>query len=175
MRYKKIFLPKEIDELKSLKVGEWLLLNGPIFSARDQACKLLVDLIKEGKGIPLELKNSLIYHMGPSPTPPGRVSGSAGPTTSKRMDPFVSWLLSQGIVGFIGKGKRDKETEMYFKKYKGVYLVTVGGAGAYLGDKIKKMEIFAFPELGPEAIYYLEVEDFPAMVAIDSEGNSFWK
>ncbi len=172
---KRIYIPEEIKKLEEVEVGEWILLNGVLYSARDQACKKLVDMIDKGVELPFSLKDIIIYHMGPSPAPPGRVVGSAGPTTSKRMDPFVAELMRNGVKGFIGKGMRSKEVIEAIKKYKGFYLVTVGGAGAYLGDRIKNMEVLAFPELGPEAIYYLEVFDFPAMMAIDSKGNSFWK
>lgn len=171
---KKIYLPEDIKELEDLGIGEWLLLNGIIYSARDQACKMLIEKIKEDKEIPFSLENIIIYHMGPSPAPPGRIIGSAGPTTSRRMDPFVSELMAYGVKGFIGKGMRNKEVVEAIKRYKGIYMVTIGGAGAYLGEKIKKVEVIAFPELGPEAIYLLEVSDFPVMVAIDSKGNNFW-
>lgn len=171
---KSIYLPEDVNKLEGLVVGEWVLLNGVIYSARDQACKILVELIQKGEKISFSLKDIIIYHMGPSPAPPGRVVGSAGPTTSKRMDPFVFELMKNGVKGFIGKGMRGKEVVEAIKKHKGIYFVTIGGAGAYLGDKIKKMEVVAFPELGPEAMYLLEIVDFPAMVAIDSKGNSFW-
>lgn len=171
---KTLHLPEDVKKLEDLVVGEWVLLNGVIYSARDQACKILVELVQSGQKIPFSLKDILIYHMGPSPAPPGRVVGSAGPTTSKRMDPFVYELMKNGVKGFIGKGMRSNEVIESIRKYKGIYLVTIGGAGAYLGNKITRMELVAFPELGPEAIYLLEIVDFPAMVAIDSKGNSYW-
>ncbi|ACI19189.1 FumA C-terminus/TtdB family hydratase beta subunit [Dictyoglomus thermophilum] len=172
---KKIHLPEDIGKLEEISVGEWILLNGALYSARDQACKRIVDMLEKGLKPPINLKDIIIYHMGPSPAPPGRVVGSAGPTTSKRMDPFVAKLMKNGVKGFIGKGLRGREVIEAIRKYKGFYLVTVGGAGAYLGDRIKSMKVVAFPELGPEAVYYLEVLDFPVLMAIDSKGNSFWE
>ncbi|HOP94875.1 MAG TPA: FumA C-terminus/TtdB family hydratase beta subunit [Dictyoglomaceae bacterium] len=170
---REINLEKDIAVLKELNVGEWISISGVIYAARDQACKRLSEILIKGFNPPITLSNSLIYHTGPSPINLCGVC-SAGPTTSVRMDPFVEILLSCGVIGFIGKGKRSKEIIEHFKKYKGIYLVTVGGAGAYLGSRIEKIQIVAFEDLGPEAVYYLEVKDFPAMVAIDSKGRSFW-
>lgn len=171
---RKIELPLKEEDILSLKVGEWVELNGPCYSARDSAHKRIFETLERGEKLPLNLKGITIYYMGPSPTPPGRIIGSAGPTTSKRMDPFTPKLLSLGVKGLIGKGKRSKEVKDAIKKFKGIYFVTVGGAGAYLSKRIKKIELVAYEDLGPEAIYYLELFHFPAMVAIDSYGEDFF-
>ncbi|MGB9857222.1 MAG: FumA C-terminus/TtdB family hydratase beta subunit [Dictyoglomaceae bacterium] len=172
---RKIKLPLKEEDILNLKVGEWVELNGPCYSARDAAHKRIIEALEKGERLPIDLKGITIYYMGPSPTPPGRIIGSCGPTTSKRMDPFTPKLLSLGVKGFIGKGKRSKEVKIAIKKYKGIYFVTVGGAGAYLSERIKRAEIVAYEDLGPEAIYYLELINFPAMVAIDSQGEDFFE
>ena len=162
---KKIKLPitdKKI--LKSLKEGDFVYLSGCVYSARDATHKKLLEYIKSGKKLPLDIKNASFYYMGPSPARPGQVSGSAGPTTSRRMDSYTEPLLRHGLKVMIGKGERTEEVKKAIKKYGAVYFGTVGGAGAYLAKCIKKMECAAFPELGPEALYRLELEDFPAIL-----------
>ncbi len=171
---RKIELPLKEDDILSLKVGEWVELSGPCYSARDSAHKRIFEALEKGERLPINLKGSTIYYMGPTPTPPGRVIGSCGPTTSKRMDPFTPRFLSFGVKGFIGKGKRGKEVREAIEKFKGIYFVTIGGAGAYLSEKIKDMKLVAYEDLGPEAIYYLELYRFPVMVAIDSYGEDFF-
>ncbi|MCS7201638.1 MAG: FumA C-terminus/TtdB family hydratase beta subunit [Dictyoglomus sp.] len=171
---KKIELPLKEEDILNLKVGEWVELNGPCYSARDSAHRRICEALEKGEKLPIDLKGITIYYMGPSPAPPGRIIGSCGPTTSKRMDPFTPKLLSLGVKGFIGKGKRNIEVRDAIKNFKGIYFVTIGGAGAYLSEKIKKIELVAYEDLGPEAIYYLELFHFPVMVAIDSYGRDFF-
>lgn len=161
---RKIFLPLTKDIIKTLKQGEMVLLSGPVLTARDAAHKRLRDALKEGKKIPVVLKGETIYHVGPTPHRKGEVIGSCGPTTSSRMDPFTPLLLKHGLIGMIGKGERSKEVNLAIKKHKAVYFITIGGAGAYLSEKVKSARVVAYKDLGPEAIYRLEVEDFPVIV-----------
>jgi fumarate hydratase subunit beta len=162
---------KVVSDLKS---GDRVLLNGVIYTGRDAAHKLLVEMLDRGETLPLDIKEQIFYYVGPCPAKPGTVIGSAGPTTSGRMDPYTPKLLQQGLKGMIGKGLRSKEVVDAIVKHKAVYFATVGGAGALLAESIKEAEILAFPELGPEAIYKLRVENFPAIVVIDSEGNDLY-
>ncbi|MEO0258832.1 MAG: FumA C-terminus/TtdB family hydratase beta subunit [candidate division WOR-3 bacterium] len=165
---------KESDLLK-LSVGDLVLLTGKIYTARDAAHKKLKELIEKGDFDLFELNGAVIYYCGPTPAPPGRVIGSAGPTTSYRMDPYVPLLLSKGVKGFIGKGKRSIEVKVSLSKFKGIYFIATGGAGALLSTKVKSSKLIAFPDLGPEAIYELEVENFPLIVGIDFEGNDIYE
>lgn len=160
---RKIFLPLTKDIIKTLRQGEQVLLSGPLLTARDAAHKRLADALKRGKKIPVSLKGETMYYTGPTPNRKGEVIGSCGPTTSSRMDPFTPLLLKHGIVGMIGKGERSKETAAAIKKHGAVYFITIGGAGAYLSEKVKSAEIIAYEDLGPEAIYRLEIRDFPAI------------
>lgn len=137
-------------------------INGELYIARDQAHKKLVELIKNGKKLPFQLEGQIIYYCGPTPERKGEIIGSAGPTTSKRMDPFTPILLEHGLKGMIGKGTRSKEVMDAIKKHNAVYFVTYGGAGAYLRQFILKNELVAYPELGPEAIRKITVKNFPA-------------
>ena len=161
---RKIVLPLTKDIIKTLKQGEIVLLSGPVLTARDAAHKRLRDALKEGKKIPVVLKGETIYYVGPSPHRKGEVIGSCGPTTSSRMDPFTPLLLKHGLIGMIGKGERSKEVNLAIKKHKAVYFITIGGAGAYLSEKVKSAKVVAYKDLGPEAIYRLEVRDFPVIV-----------
>lgn len=163
---RKISLPLTKDIIKTLRQGEQVLLSGPLLTARDAAHKRLADALKKGKKIPVSLKGETIYYTGPTPNRKGEVIGSCGPTTSSRMDPFTPLLLKHGIVGMIGKGERSKETAASIKKHGAVYFITIGGAGAYLSEKVKSAEIIAYEDLGPEAIYRLTVEDFPAITEV---------
>jgi fumarate hydratase subunit beta len=163
---RKISLPLTRDIIKTLKPGEQVLLSGILLTARDAAHKRLVDSLMSGRNIPVSIEGETIYYTGPTPARPGEVIGSCGPTTSARMDPFTPVLLKHGLIGMIGKGERSKEVKKAIKKYKAVYFITIGGAGAYLSKKIKSAEIIAYRDLGPEAIYRLTVEDFPAIVDI---------
>ncbi|MCM8770602.1 MAG: FumA C-terminus/TtdB family hydratase beta subunit [Candidatus Omnitrophica bacterium] len=168
---KRIFLPLSKEIIKNLKAAEELLLNGIIYTARDQAHKRLVEAIKKRKKLPIDLKNQVIYYCGPTPTPKGRVIGSCGPTTAARLDKFTPDLLKAGVRGMIGKGRRSDKVKAAIKKYKAVYFLAPAGLGALLSTKVKSKELVAYPELGPEAIYRLKVRDFPVIVGIDAKGK----
>ena len=163
---RKIFLPLTKDVIKTIRQGEQVLLNGSVLTARDEAHKRLADTLKAGKRIPVSLKGETIYYVGPTPHRKGEIIGSCGPTTSSRMDPFTPLFLKHGLLGMIGKGQRSKEVELAIKKYKAVYFITFGGAGAYLSEKVKALKVIAYKDLGPEAIYKLEVKDFPAIAEV---------
>ncbi len=160
--------------VKDLKVGQVLSLNGTIYTARDQAHKRLVEALKKGQKLPLDLKGQLIYYCGPTQTPKGKIIGSCGPTTSSRMDEFTPDLLRIGLKGMIGKGNRSKEVIAAIKKYKAAYFVTFAGCGALLSRFVTKKELVAYKDLGPEAIYKLEVRNFPLVVAIDPQGKNIF-
>ncbi|MDR3177708.1 MAG: Fe-S-containing hydro-lyase [Campylobacteraceae bacterium] len=171
----KITAPFDKETLKKLKAGDNVLITGTIIAARDAAHKALTEALERGEKLPVELKNETIYYLGPSPAKPGEVIGAAGPTTSGRMDKYTPAILDLGVVGMIGKGYRSKDVINSIIKNGAVYMVAIGGAGALIAKTIKKYEVLAYPELGPEAIAKLTVEDFPAIVAIDSEGNNFYE
>jgi len=162
---------KKID---TLKAGQEFFLSGTIYTARDQAHKRLVEAVKSGKRLPIELEGAIIYYCGPTQTPKGKIIGSCGPTTSSRMDTFAPLLLAKGLKAMIGKGARSKEVKEAIRKYKGVYFVTYAGCGALLSKYVKKVEVAAYRDLGPEAILKLEVKDFPLIVAIDANGGSIY-
>jgi len=172
---RKIYLPLTKDVVSSLKIGDELLLSGTIYTARDAAHKRLYELISKNKKLPIDIDGVVIYYCGPAPAKKNKPIGSCGPTTSKRMDAFTPALLLQGMAAMIGKGRRSKDVIASIKKNKGVYLIAIGGAGAYLADKVKRSELICYEDLGPEAIYKLWVEDFPVVVGIDSKGNSIFK
>lgn len=161
---KKIYLPLTAQDIKNLRTGQEALLSGTVYTARDQAHKRLVELLKNKKRLPVDLRKSVIYYCGPTKTRPGAVIGSCGPTTSARMDAFTPILIKAGLRAMIGKGGRSKDVIGAIKKYKAVYFITIGGAGAYLSKKVKKAKVAAFRDLGPEAIYRLEVKDFPVII-----------
>jgi len=167
--------PLSEKDIKPLKIGDKVSVSGKIYTARDAAHKKLIGLIMAGRPLPIDVKGQVIFYCGPSPARPGAVTGSAGPTTSSRMDRFTAPLLKAGIKATIGKGKRGKEAVSAMKKHKAVYLAATGGAGALLSKRIKRARVAAYPELGPEAIYELEVENFPAIVANDMKGNDIFK
>ncbi len=167
--------PLTDEDIEKLKCGDVVNLSGTIYTARDAAHKRLVDLINEGKELPFELQGSVIYFVGPTPPKPGDPIGSAGPTTSYRMDSYSPTLLKHGSKGMIGKGKRNQEVRDACKKYKGVYFGATGGAGALLGKQIKSAEVIAYPELGPEAIRKLEVDGFPVTVVNDMYGCDLYE
>lgn len=171
---KKITAPFTKDVAKTLKVGDEVLLSGVIFTARDAAHKRLFDIIKSGKRIPLNIKDAVIYYAGPTPARPGRPIGSCGPTTSSRMDAFTPALIRLGLTGMIGKGDRSIEVRRAIKSASAVYFLATGGIGALLSTKVKSSKTVLFGELGPEAVYRLEVVDFPLIVGIDSKGNSIY-
>lgn len=167
-----IRLPLNDKDIRTLKVGDTVSITGTLFTARDAAHKKFIELIRQGKDLPFDIKNQIIYYTGPTPARQGMVIGSCGPTTAYRMDPYTPQLLERGLKGMIGKGGRGKEVVEAIKKHKAVYFLAVGGAGALIAKTIKKADVIAFPELGPEAVLRLEVENFPAFVAIDSNGKS---
>jgi fumarate hydratase subunit beta len=171
----KIKAPFGKDVAKKLKAGDNVLISGTIIAARDAAHKVMTETLARGEKLPVELENETIYYLGPSPAKPGQVIGAAGPTTSGRMDKYTPTILSLGVSGMVGKGYRSKEVVDSIVKNGAVYMVAIGGAGALISQTIKKYEILAYPELGPEAVARLTVEDFPAIVAIDSEGNNFYE
>lgn len=171
----KIQAPFTKEVAKKLKAGDNVLISGTIIAARDAAHKVLTEALSRGEKLPVELQNETIYYLGPSPAKPNQVIGAAGPTTSGRMDKYTPTILDLGVTGMIGKGYRSKEVIDSIIKNGAVYMVAIGGAGALISKSIKKYEILAYPELGPEAVARLTVEDFPAIVAIDSNGNSFYE
>jgi len=171
---KNISLPFSAKTIESLKTGDNLLLSGVLYVARDAAHRRMIDTLDRGESLPFDIKGQTLYYMGPSPTPPGRVIGSAGPTTSARMDPYTPRLLAAGLKGMIGKGMRSPEVKEALKKYKAVYLATVGGAGALISKTIVKSEVIAYPDLGPEAVLKLEVKDLPATVINDIYGGDLY-
>lgn len=174
MTHKKIRTPLTRDVIESLNVGDEVLLSGVIFTARDVAHKRFHEMIAKGRPIPLNLENNVIYYAGPTPPRPGRVIGSCGPTTSSRMDIFTPELLRLGLRGMIGKGDRSTEVRSAIKKYGCVYFIAIGGIGALLSTKVKSAKAILFKELGPEAVYKLEVADFPLIVGINSKGNDVY-
>ena len=168
-------VPLSREEARKLKSGDSCLLSGVIYTARDAAHKRLCERIAQGKELPFEIKDSVIYFVGPTPAQPGEVIGSAGPTTSYRMDAYSPMLIKQGQTGMIGKGKRNSDVIDAMKEYGAVYFGAIGGCGALLSRCIKKSEVIAYADLGAEAIRRLEVEDFPVTVVIDSEGNNLYE
>ena len=165
----------DIEALRKLQAGDMVFLNGYIYTARDAAHKKLFECINNNKELPIDIKDKIIYYTGPCPPIKGEIIGPAGPTTSIRMDKYTPVLMEKGLFGSIGKGARSKEVIESIKKNKGIYLATTGGAATLLGQKIIESEVIAYPELGTEAIYRFKVQDFPAIVAIDSNGNSILK
>lgn len=174
MSDKKITTPLTDEILSELKSGDKLLLSGIIYSGRDAAHKRLVELIDKGEPLPFDIKGQVIYFVGPTPARPGNPIGSAGPTTSNRMDAYSPLLIENGLKGMIGKGDRSKEVIDAMVKHKAVYLMAVGGAGALISKCIKKSKVIAYEELGPEAIREMEVEDFPVIVINDIQGNNLY-
>ena len=171
----KITAPMSREVAKSLKAGDSCLISGVIYTARDAAHKRLCELVAAGKELPFDVKDSIIYFVGPTPAKPGQAIGSAGPTTSYRMDAYSPTMIAQGQTGMIGKGKRGPEVVAAMKEHGAVYFGAIGGCGALLSKCIKKAEVVAYEDLGAEAIRRLEVEDFPAIVIIDSEGNNLYE
>lgn len=167
--------PLTDEVVENLKAGDMVLINGYVYTARDAAHKRLVELINDDAPLPFDLKGQVIYYVGPTPAPPGKVIGSAGPTTSSRMDSYTPLLLSLGLKGMIGKGQRSEEVKQAIQKYKAVYFLATGGAGALLSRHIVSAEEIAFPELGTESIKRLLLKDFPVIVAIDCHGGDIFK
>lgn len=168
----KIQTPFTADKIKNLHAGGLVLISGTIYTGRDAAHKRLVSLLDENKPLPIDFNNQVIYYTGPTPAKDGRPIGSCGPTSSYRMDPFADKLMGIGLKVMIGKGDRSESfiEDMLF--HKGIYMQTVGGAGALLSRRVKKSKVVAFHDLGPEAIYELEVEDFPVIVTYDIFGGN---
>jgi fumarate hydratase subunit beta len=160
--------------VEKLSAGDQVLISGELYTARDAAHARLVDLIHQGRPLPFELRGQVIYFVGPTPPPPGRAIGSAGPTTSYRMDSYSPLLIEHGLKGMVGKGKRSAEVVEAMKRHKAVYLAAVGGAGALISQRITAAEIVAYEDLGPEAIRRLTVEDFPAVVVNDCRGGDLY-
>lgn len=167
--------PLTAEKVKDLKAGDNVLISGTIFTGRDAAHKRLVELVEQGKELPVDLKDQIIYYVGPAPAKPGQAIGSAGPTTSYRMDAYAPTLLDLGLKGMIGKGKRSGEVVESMIKNDAVYFGAIGGAGALLSKCIKKAEVVCYEDLGAEAIRKLEVENLPVVVIIDSEGNNLYE
>ena len=172
---KYLTLPLKEEALLDLHAGDFVFLTGTIYTARDAAHKRMYDSLMAGEEIPLELTDNFIYYLGPTPAKPGEVIGSAGPTTSSRMDKYTPLLLDKGLKGMIGKGKRSQEVIDSIVKNKAVYLAAIGGAGALLSKCIKEAEVIAYDDLGTEAIRKLRVEDLPGIVIIDSQGNNLYE
>jgi len=171
----KVSTPLTEENMEKFRAGDVVYLNGVILTGRDAAHKKLFELIQEGKELPVDIKGHLIYYVGPSPAKPGQVIGSAGPTTSGRMDAYTPALLDLGLKGMIGKGLRSKEVLDSVRKNKAIYFAATGGAAALISKRIINSEVLAYPELGPEAIYRLEVEDFPVIVVNDAYGGDLYQ
>jgi fumarate hydratase subunit beta len=170
-----LITPLHDNDIVNLKSGDRVYISGIIYTARDTAHKRLVNLIEQGKELPIDIKGQIIYYVGPTPARPGNVIGAAGPTTSYRMDSLTLPLLEKGLKGMIGKGKRSDEVQKALKDYKAVYFSAVGGAAALISKCIIKSEIIAYEDLGPEAIRRLEVKKLPVVVANDCHGNDVYK
>lgn len=171
----KIKTPLTEKVILKLKAGDQLSLSGVIYTARDAAHLRLIDLLKKDKPLPIPLQGQVLYYVGPTPAKPGKIIGSAGPTTSYRMDSFTPLLLKNGLKGMIGKGARSQEVKEALQEYKGVYFAAIGGAAALISRVIKKAKVVAYPDLGPEAIRKLEVKDFPVIVINDVYGNCLYE
>ncbi|MBI5166132.1 MAG: Fe-S-containing hydro-lyase [candidate division NC10 bacterium] len=172
---KRITTPLSDEIVKDLRAGDKVLISGVLYTGRDAAHKRLFDLLQAGEKPPVDLRGHVIYYVGPTPPRPGQVIGSAGPTTSGRMDRYCPALIAQGLRGMIGKGGRSKDVIEAMKTHKAVYFGAIGGAGALLAKKIKKSEVVAYEDLGAEAIHRLEVEDFPVVVVNDIYGNDLYQ
>ena len=170
-----ITAPISDEDARSLHSGDYVYITGTIYTARDAAHKRMAEALAAGDKLPIDMKNNIIYYMGPSPAREGQVIGSAGPTTSSRMDKYTPLMLEHGLKGMIGKGKRSEQVIASMVKNKAVYFAAIGGAGALLSKCIKKAEIIAYEDLGTEAIRKLEVEKLPAIVVIDSKGNNLYE
>lgn len=166
--------PLSDEDVEKLRIGDRILISGIIYTGRDAAHKRLLDLLKGGKNLPFDIKGQIIYYVGPTPAKPGQIFGSAGPTTSYRMDAYAPLLIEKGLKGMIGKGMRSEAVKDAMMKYKAIYFAATGGAGALLAKRVKKAEVVAYEDLGPEAIRRLEVEDLPVIVVNDVRGNDLY-
>ncbi len=175
MELKHIHTPLTKEVIRSLSAGEPVLLTGTVYTARDAAHARLAELMSRNKPLPMDLDGQIIYYAGPAPTPPGKVIGSVGPTTSGRMDPYTPDLIRAGLGGMIGKGKRSHQVREACREYTAVYFAAPGGVAALMARSVRSMELIAWPELGPEAIYRLEVTDFPLIVINDCRGRDYYR
>lgn len=166
--------PLSLEEIGPLKSGDRVTISGVLYTARDAAHRRLLELIEAGKDLPIPIDGQIIYYVGPSPAPPGRVIGAAGPTTSYRMDPYTPRLLELGLKGMVGKGRRSKEVKEAMVKNKAIYMAAIGGAGALMARAVKEARVVAYDELGPEAIRELRVEKLPVIVVNDILGNDLY-
>lgn len=171
----RITTPLTEEQSRKLKAGDSVLITGTIISARDAAHKVMTEALARGEKLPVDWTNQIVYYLGPTPAKPGDPIGSAGPTTSGRMDAYTPTMLDQGIKGMIGKGSRTQAVVDSMKKNGTTYFAAVGGAAALIAKSVKKYEVLAYPELGPEAVAALTVVDFPAIVVMDTEGNNFYE
>ena len=167
-------LPLNIEDIRKLRVGDFVYLSGPMLTARDAAHKRLCETLRDGGALPVSLSGETVYYMGPTPAPPGRVIGAAGPTTAGRMDAYAPTLLDLGLKAMIAKGKRNQAVKEAIVRNEAVYFAAIGGAGALLSECIQSSEILAYEDLGTEAIRRLIVKDFPVIVAIDAVGNDIY-
>ena len=167
--------PMSAEDARKLQTGDYVYITGTIYTARDAAHKRMSEALEKGENLPFDIKGNIIYYMGPSPAREGRPIGSAGPTTASRMDKYTPELLDLGLIGMIGKGKRSDAVKEAIVRNGAVYFAAVGGAGALLSKSIKASEVIAYDDLGTEAIRKLEVENFPVIVVIDSEGNNLYE
>ncbi|MCR4399093.1 MAG: Fe-S-containing hydro-lyase [Firmicutes bacterium] len=173
-RVKQVTTPLSGGVLEELRAGDRVLLSGEVYTARDAAHRRLVELMEAGRALPVDLRDRVIYYVGPCPAKPGQPIGSCGPTTSGRMDTYTPRLLEAGLKGMIGKGVRKPTVVEAIRRWRAVYFIAVGGAGALLAKRVLSAQVVAFPELGPEAIFRLEVEDFPVIVGIDTRGEDVY-
>jgi fumarate hydratase subunit beta len=170
-----ISLPFNRQKVNDLRAGDRCFVSGTIYSARDKAHQRICEILENGETLPFELEEQILYYMGPSPVPDGQIVGSAGPTTSSRMDPFSEMFLKAGMKASIGKGKRSIETRRLYQEYKAIYFSGFGGAGALAASKIVDIKLVAFEDLGPEAVYKIEVKDFPVVVINDIYGEDLYE
>ncbi len=172
---KMLVYPYDKEKLKELKAGDSVLISGTVYTARDAAHKRIVEMIENGEKPPFEIEGSIIYYVGPTPAKPGKAIGSAGPTTSYRMDSYAPLLLDLGQAAMIGKGQRSEEVKAAAVRNGAVYLAAIGGAAALIAKSVRSAEVIAFEDLGAEAVRKLEVENFPAVVVIDAYGNDYYE
>jgi len=168
-------VPFSKDDIKDFEIGDVVYLSGVIYSARDAAHKRMIEAYENGEPFPFDIKNQTVYYLGPTPARPGAIIGSAGPTTSGRMEKYTPTLLDKGLIGMIGKGRRSEGVIDSIKRNKCIYFAAVGGAGALLSKCIKASEVIAYDDLGPEAIRKLTVENLPVIVVIDSDGRNLYE
>jgi len=171
----KLNTPLTLDKVKDLKAGDQVLISGTIYTGRDAAHMRLIDALERGEDLPFDIRDQIIYYVGPAPAQPGQVIGSCGPTTSYRMDPLTPALLERGLRGMIGKGKRDDQVIEAMKAYGAVYFAAIGGAGALISSCVDQVDLVAYEDLGPEAIRRLKVTDFPCVVVIDAQGDNMYE